>query len=52
MKNIGTFTELKIKMVALLPWEPWPSEFAVHKNDSLALIIFYLNIFFYFLVVC
>ena len=26
-------------MVHLLPWEPWPSEFEVQKNDSLALII-------------
>ena len=26
-------------MVPLLPWEPWPSEFEVQKNDSLALII-------------
>ena len=38
MTDIGTFTEPK-KMVALLPWEPWPSEFEVQKNDSLALII-------------
>ena len=26
-------------MVSLLPWEPWPSEFEVQKNDSLALTI-------------
>ena len=39
MTDIGTFTEPKIKMVPLLPWEPWPSEFEVQKNDSLALII-------------
>ena len=39
MLDIGTFTEPKIKMVPLLPWEPWPSEFEVQKNDSLALII-------------
>ena len=26
-------------MVPLLPWEPWPSEFEVQTNDSLALII-------------
>ena len=39
MTDIGTFTETKIKMVLLLPWEPWPSEFEVQKNDSLALII-------------
>ena len=26
-------------MVPLLLWEPWPSEFEVQKNDSLALII-------------
>ena len=36
MTEIGTFTEPKIKMVPLLPW---PSEFEVQKNDSLALII-------------
>ena len=39
MTYIGTFTEPKNKMVHLLPWEPWPSEFEVQKNDSLALII-------------
>ena len=39
MTDIGKFTEPKIKMVPLLPWEPWPSEFEVQKNDSLALII-------------
>ena len=35
-------------MVPLLPWEPWPSEFEVQKNDSLALIIeiLYLKQFF------
>ena len=26
-------------MVPSLPWEPWPSEFEVQKNDNLALII-------------
>ena len=26
-------------MVPLLPWELWPSEFEVQKNDILALII-------------
>ena len=39
MTDIGASTEPKIKMVPLLPWEPWPSEFEVQKNDSLALII-------------
>ena len=39
MTEIGTFTELKNKMVPLLPWEPWSSEFEVQKSDSLALII-------------
>ena len=39
MTDIRTFTEPKLKMVPLLPWEPWPSEFEVQKNDSLALII-------------
>ena len=39
MADIGTFTESKTKMVPLLPWEPWPSEFEVQRNDSLALII-------------
>ena len=39
MTDIRTFTEPKNKMVPLLPWEPWPSEFEVQKNDSLALII-------------
>ena len=34
MTDIGTFTEPKIKMVPLLPWEPWPSGFEVQKNDS------------------
>ena len=45
MADIGTFTESKNKMVPLLPWEPWPSEFEVQKNDSLALIfeILYLK---------
>ena len=38
MTDIGRFTEPKNKMVPLLPWEPWPSEFEVQKNDSLALI--------------
>ena len=39
MTDIGKFTEPKNKMVPLLPWELWPSEFEVQKNDSLALII-------------
>ena len=26
-------------MVPLLPWELWPFEFEVQKNDSLALIV-------------
>ena len=39
MTDIGKFTEPKIKIGPLLPWEPWPSEFEVQKNDSLALII-------------
>ena len=38
MTDIGRFTERKNKMVPLLPWQPWPSEFEVQKNDSLALI--------------
>ena len=39
MTDIRKFTEFKNKMVPLLPWKPWPSEFEVQKNDSLALII-------------
>ena len=39
MTDIGKFTEAENKMVPLLPWELWPSEFEVQKNDSLALII-------------
>ena len=39
MKDIGKFTEPKNKMVFLLPWEPWLSEFEVQENDSLNLII-------------
>ena len=39
MTDIGTFTEPEKKIVPLLPWEPWLSEFEVHKNDSLFLII-------------
>ena len=39
MTDIGTFTESTNKMVPLLPWEPWPSEFEVQNNDNLALII-------------
>ena len=39
MTDIGKFTELENKIVPLLPWKPWPSEFEVQKNDSLALII-------------
>ena len=47
MTDVGKFTEPKIKMVPLLPWEAWPSEFEVQKNDSLALIIkiLYLTLF-------
>ena len=29
MTDIGTFNEPKNKMIPLLPWEPWPSEFEV-----------------------
>ena len=45
MADIGRFTEPKIKMVPLLPWEAWPTEFEVQKNCSLALIteILYLE---------
>ena len=39
MTDIGKFTELENKMVPLLPWKPWSSEFEIQKNDSLALII-------------
>ena len=39
MTDIGTSTEPKINMVSLLSWEPWPSEFEVQKNKSLAIII-------------
>ena len=39
MTDIGKFTEFENKMVPLLPRKPWPSEFEVQKNDSLALII-------------
>ena len=42
--HIGTFTEPTIKMVPLSPWEPWPSEFEVQKNDSLAVIIEILHL--------
>ena len=55
MTVIGTFTEPKNKMLPLLPWEPWSSEFEVQKNDSLASIIeiLYLKqIFFKRIVVC
>ena len=38
MTDIERFTEPKNKMVPLLPCQPWPSEFEVQKNDSLALI--------------
>ena len=50
-----TFTESKNKMVLLWQWEPWPSEFEVQKNDSLASIIEILyikQIFFKRIVVC
>ena len=45
MTDIGKFTELKNKMVPLLPWKPLLFEFEVQKNDSLALIIeiFYIK---------
>ena len=39
MTDIGKFTESKNKIVLLLPWELWRSEFEVKKNDSLALIV-------------
>ena len=39
MTYIGTFTEIENKVVPLLPWKPWPSEFEVQRNDGLALII-------------
>ena len=39
MIDIVKVTEPRNKVVPLLPWEPWPSEFEVQKNDSLALII-------------
>ena len=39
MTDIEKFTVSENKMVPSLPWEPWPSEFEVQKNDSLALII-------------
>ena len=39
MTDVEKFTELENKMVPLLPWKPWPSEFEVQKNDGLALII-------------
>ena len=55
MKDIEKFSEPKNKMVLLLPWEPWPSEFEVQKNHSLALIIEILHLkqtFFKRIVVC
>ena len=39
MTDTRTFTEPKNKMIPLSPWEPWPSEFEVQKNDGLALLI-------------
>ena len=39
MTDSETFTESKNKMVLLWQWEPWPPEFEVQKNDSLASII-------------
>ena len=38
-------TELQNKILPLLPWKPWPSEFEVQKNYNLDLIIeiMYLN---------
>ena len=39
MTDIEKLTERQNKTVALLPWEPWPSEFEVQNNESLALII-------------
>ena len=55
MTDIGKFTELENKMVPLLPWKPWSSEFEVQKNDSLALIIEIMYLkqnFFKRIVVC
>ena len=55
MTDIGKFTEVENKMVPLLPWKPWPSEFEVQKNDSLALIIEIMYLkqnFFKWIVVC
>ena len=48
MTDIGKFTEPENKMISLLPWEPWLSEFEVQKIDTLALIIeiLYLKQFF------
>ena len=39
MSDIEKFSELVNKMVSLLPWKLWPSEFEILKNDSLASII-------------
>ena len=55
MTDIGEFTELKNKMIPLLPWKPWSSKFEFKKNDSLALIIEIMYLrqnFFKQIVVC
>ena len=55
MTDFGKFTEPENKMVPLLSWEPWPSEFEVQENDSLALIIEIMYLkqnFFTRIVVC
>ena len=44
MTEIGKFTKPKNKMVNVLPCEPWPPQFEVQKNDSLALIIEILHL--------
>ena len=55
MTDTGKFTEFESKMVPLLPWKPWPFEFKVQKNDSLASIIEIMHLkqnFFKQIVVC
>ena len=55
MTDIAKFTKLENKVVPLLPWKPWPSEFEVQKNYSLALIIEIMHLkqnFFKRTVVC
>ena len=39
MTDNGKLTEPQNKMINLLPWEQFPFEFEVQKNDNLALII-------------